>query len=97
VQNVEIYGNTLEDNFRAITYFIYCGVLATGRNIDLQNNWTHDNSIRVGTQSGAFATGMSDTSDCSATQVNTYHNGSKNLRFTHNTYYVPDVNGWYWL
>jgi parallel beta-helix repeat protein len=95
-QNAEIYGNTLEDNFRAITYFIYCGALV-GRDIDLQNNWTHDNSIRVGTQSGAFATGMSYTADCTPTQVTTYHNGSKNLRFTHNTYFVPDVGGWYWL
>ena len=95
-QNAEIFGNMLEDHFRAITYFIYCGALA-GRDIDLQNNWTHDNSIRVGTQSGAFATGMSYTADCTPTQVTAYHNGSKNLRFTHNTYYVLDVGGWYWL
>jgi parallel beta-helix repeat protein len=95
-QNAEIYGNTLEDNFRAITYFIDCAALLA-QDIDLRDNWTHDNSIRVGTQSGAFATGMSYTSACSATQVTTYHSGSKNLRFTRNTYYVPDVNGWYWL
>jgi len=95
-QNSEISGNTLEDNFRAITYFVYCGALV-GRDIDLQNNWTHDNSIRVGTQSGAFATGISYTSDCTATQIAIYHNGSKNLRFTHNTYHVPDVSGWWWL
>jgi parallel beta-helix repeat protein len=95
-QNAEIYGNTLEDNFRAITYFVNCGGMV-GRDIDLQNNSAHDNSIRVGTQSGAFATGLSYTADCTATQVTTYHNGSKNLRFTHNTYYVPNVGGWYWL
>jgi hypothetical protein len=40
---------------------------------------------------------MSYTSDCSPTQITTYHNGSKNLRFSSNTYYVPDVNGWWWL
>jgi len=95
-QNADIYGNTLEDNFRAITYFVNCGGMV-GRTIDLQNNSAHDNSIRVGTQSGAFATGMSYTGDCSATQVNTYHSGAKNLRFTHNTYDVPDAGGWYWL
>jgi parallel beta-helix repeat protein len=95
-QNAEIHGNTLENNFRAITYFINCGALV-GRDIDLQNNSAHDNSIRVGTQSGAFATGISYTSDCSPTQVTTYHNGSKNNRFTRNTYYVPDVGGWWWL
>ena len=80
-QNAEIYGNTLESNFRAITYFINCGALV-GRDIDLQNDWAHDNSIRVGTQSGAFATGMSYTNDCTS---------------THNTYYVSDVNAWWWL
>jgi parallel beta-helix repeat protein len=95
-QSVEIYGNTLENNFRAITYFINCGALV-GRDIDLQNVSARDNTIRVGTQSGAFATGMSYTGDCTPTQVTTYHNGSKNLRFTHNTYYVPSVNAWYWL
>ena len=95
-QNGEIYGNTVESNFRAITYFVNCGAIP-GRNIDLANNWAHDNSIRVGTQSGAFATGMSYTADCTAAQVTAYHNGSKNLRFSHNTYYVPDVNGWWWL
>jgi hypothetical protein len=44
-----------------------------------------------------FATGMSYTSDCTPTQITAYHNGSKNLRFTHNTYYVPNVSGWYWI
>ena len=95
-QNSEIYGNTLENNFRAITYFVDCGAMV-GRTIDLQNNWAHDNIIRVGTQSGAFATGMSYTADCTPTQVTTYHSGAKNLRFSHNTYYVPDVGGWFWL
>ena len=52
--------NTVEDNFRAITYFVNCGGMV-GRTIDLQNNSAHDNIIRVGTQSGAFATGMSYT------------------------------------
>jgi parallel beta-helix repeat protein len=95
-QNAEIYGNTLEHNFRAITYFVNCGVMV-GRDIDLRNNWAHDNRIRVGTQSGAFATGMSYTADCTSAQVNLYHSGAKNLRFSHNTYYVPDVGGWWWL
>jgi len=95
-QNADIYGNTVENNFRAITYFVNCGGMV-GRDIDLQNNSAHDNSIFVGTQSGAFATGMSYTGDCTATQVTTYHSGAKNLRFSHNTYDVPDAGGWYWL
>jgi hypothetical protein len=39
---------------------------------------------------------MSYTSDCTSAQLDAFHNGSKNLRFTHNTYYVPNLNGWYW-
>ncbi len=95
-QNAQIYSNTLEDNFRAITYFVNCGGMV-GRDIDLQNNSAYGNSIRVGTQSGAFATGMSYTGDCSSTQVNTYFSGAKNLRFSQNSYDVPDAGGWYWL
>jgi len=95
-QNAEIYGNALENNFRAITYFVNCGAMV-GRTIDLQNNWAHDNIIRVGAESGVFATGISYTADCTPAQVATYHSGAKNLRFSHNTYYVPDVGGWYWL
>jgi parallel beta-helix repeat protein len=95
-KNAEIYGNTVENNFRAITYFINCGGMV-GRTIDLQNNWAHNNIIRVGTQSGAFATGLSYTSDCSPAQVTLYHSSTKNNRFSSNTYYVPDVNGWLWL
>ena len=95
-QNADIYNNTVENNFRGIVYFVNCGGMV-GRTIDLQNNWAHNNTIRVGTQSGAFANGLSYTSDCSAAQVTLYHSGAKNLRFTSNTYYVPDVNGWWWL
>ena len=61
------------------------------------NNSAHDNTIRVGTQSGVFATGFSYTSDCTSTQVAAYLNGSKNLTFSRNTYYVPSLTGWYWL
>ena len=96
-QNAEIYNNTLENNFRSITYFVNCGATADGRNLDLMNNSAHDNTIRVGTQSGVFATGFSYTSDCTSTQVAAYLNGSKNLTFSRNTYYVPSVTGWYWL
>ena len=35
--------------------------------------------------------------DCTPAQVTLYHSGAKNLRFTSNTYDVPDVNGWWWL
>jgi parallel beta-helix repeat protein len=96
-QSVEIYGNTLENNFRGITYFLNCGGMAGRSDVDLRNNSAHDNTIRVSTQQYAFATGFSYTSDCTSTQVNTYTSGSKNLTFSKNAYYVPSLDGWYWL
>jgi parallel beta-helix repeat protein len=97
-QNAQIYGNTLDNNFRAITYFVDCGAAADPtRTIDLANNAAHDNSIRVGAQPGAFASGFSYTASCTATQVARYTDGSKNLTFSHNTYYVPSISGWYWF
>jgi hypothetical protein len=81
-QNSEIHGNTLEADFRAITCFLDCGTMV-GRTIDLHKHRAHDNTIRVGKQSGAFAIGMSYTSDCTSTQLTTYHGGAKNLRFSH--------------
>ena len=30
-QNAEIYNNTLEDNFRGITYFVNCALVGDGR------------------------------------------------------------------
>ena len=96
-QNAEIYNNTLEDNFRGITYFVNCALVGDGRNLDLMNNSAYDNAIRVGTQSGAFATGFSYTDDCTSTQLASYLDGSKNLTFSRNTYDVPSLTGRYWL
>ena len=91
-QNVQIYNNTIEDNFRAITYFLNCGALPEGR--DLKNNSAYDNTIRVGRQSGALASSFSYTAGCTATQVAAYRDGSKNLTFARNTYTVPVLSGW---
>ena len=97
-QNAQIYSNTLENNFRAITYFVDCGAVADPtRSLDLANNVAHDNSIRVGPQAGAFGSGFSYTASCTSAQVATYTGGSKNLTFSHNTYSVPSVGGWYWF
>jgi parallel beta-helix repeat protein len=96
-QNVQIYNNTFENNFRSITYFVNCANLGDARNLDLMNNSAHDNTIRVGTQSGVFATGFSYTAGCTSTQLAPYLNGSKNLTFSRNTYYVPSLTGWYWV
>ena len=92
-QNAQIYNNTLENNFRSIVYFVNCGATADGRNLDLRNNSAWDNAIRIGTQSGAFGNGFSYTSDCTSTQVAAYLNGSKNLTFSRNTYYMPSLTG----
>ena len=60
---------------------------------DLTNNTAHDNTITVGTQSGAFASGFSYAGRAPSTQLAPYLNGSKNLTFSRNTYYVPGLTG----
>ena len=84
-KNVQIYNNTLEHNFRGITYFLNCASVGGPTNFDLTNNTARDNTITVGTQSGAFASVFSYSS-CTSTQVAAYLNGSKNLTFSHNRY-----------
>ena len=97
--NVESYGNLLEDNFRGIQYFLNCGVIGVqpypgSLYHDLANNYAHDNTVRVGTGGGAYATLMSHTGTCDITP---YLNGSKGLRFDVNHYMVPSLSGAYWL
>jgi parallel beta-helix repeat protein len=94
-QNVQIYGNTLENNFRSILYFLNC-YTATGQGFDLRNNTAHDNTIIVGTQNGVIANGFS-YGGCTSTQVAPYAAGLKGLTFSRNTYRVPSLSGWYWI
>ena len=97
-KNTDIYGNTLQDNFRAIQYFLNCSAVGGGTlNYDLSNNSSHDNTVRVGNTSGAFANGFGYLSSCTSTQVAPYLSGSKNLTFSRNTYYVPSLTTKYWL
>jgi parallel beta-helix repeat protein len=103
-QNTQIYSNTLESNFRGITYHLNCGLLATrrfislvGLVIDLKDNSARDNTIRVGTATGALANGFGFTPDCSSSLIGTYLSGSKNLVFGHNAYYVPSTTSQYWV
>jgi parallel beta-helix repeat protein len=103
-QNVQIYSNTLEANFGGIGYFLNCDSLSLGE--DVKNNAAYDNTVVVGTQSYAYASGVSYTySSCTATQLAPYLNGSKNLTFSRNAYRVPSLSydryflwpGWkYW-
>ena len=92
-QNAQIYNNTLEGNFSSIQYFLNCASLALGE--DVKNNAAYDNTVVVGTQSYAAASGFSYLSSCSATQLAAYLNGSKNLTFSRNTYRVPSLSGRY--
>jgi parallel beta-helix repeat protein len=98
-KNTQIYNNTLDNNFRGITYFVNCPAVGGGAiGWDLTNDASHDNIIIVGTQSGALATNFSFTS-CTAQQLAAYQNGSKNLTFSHNSYDVPLPSTgqyWYW-
>jgi parallel beta-helix repeat protein len=103
-QNAQIYSNTLEANFGGIGYFLNCDSLSLGE--DVKNNAAYDNTVVVGTQSYAYASGLSYTfSSCTATQLAPYLNGSKNLTFSRNAYRVPSLSynryflwpGWkYW-
>ncbi len=95
-RDMQIYNNTLDSNFRGITYFLNCPSLAQSTSFDLANNAAYDNTIIVGTQGGAIATGFSYAS-CTSTQLAPYLNGSKNLTFSRNTYRVPSLANWYWL
>jgi parallel beta-helix repeat protein len=97
-KNMQVYNNTLENNFRGIQYFINCAAIGQGKiGFDLVNVSSYDNSITVGTESGAWANFLSYSGDCTLTQLAPYLNGSKNLTFSHNTYRVPSLANWYWL
>jgi parallel beta-helix repeat protein len=98
--NVEVYNNTLIDNFRGINFFINCDVLASHPEIinepfDLQNVSAHDNTIVVGTRPGSWANAFSQ-SNCTSTQWSPYLFGSKSLTFSRNAYYVPILSSGYW-
>ena len=99
---VEIYGNTLEDNFRGINYFVDCSAVGAssggeiGEEVYMQDVSAHDNTITVGSRAGAWASALSYTA-CTSAQLAPYLNGSKNLTFTNNIYLVPDVSAGWWV
>ena len=96
-KNVEIYGNTLDDNFRGIQYLLNCGAVGRGGiGFDLIHIDAVDNVVNVGTGNGAPANGFVYLANCPATQVAPYLIGTKNLRFDRNHYKVPSP-GRYWM
>jgi hypothetical protein len=95
-QNTQIYSNTLEANFGGIGYFLNCDSLSLGE--DVKNNAAYDNTVVVGTQTYAYASGLSYTySSCTSTQLAAYLNGSKNLTFSRNAYVVPSLSNRYFF
>ena len=96
-KDVEIYMNSVEDNFRGIQYFVDCSRVGGGAiGWDLANDLAHDNLVSVGGASGSYASGLS-LSACAPTQFAAYVNGSKRLLFANNRYSVPSTGGSYWL
>jgi hypothetical protein len=97
-KDVEIYMNSLEDNFRGIQYYVDCGRVGGGAiGWDLANDLAHDNLVSVSGASGSYASGLSLSSECAPTQFAAYVNGSKRLQFADNRYSVPSIIGYYWL
>lgn len=99
-KDADIYNNTLEGNFRGITYFLNCPSIGGGViGFDLANNSAHDNRIVVDSRSGALASAFSYTGSCTSTQLAPYQNGLKNITFSHNNYDVPlpDTGAYWWL
>ena len=98
-KRVEVYENVLEDNWRGIQYFLNCSALGGGKiGFDLAENITHDNTIRVGTRSGSYASLFSYQGICLPATVVPYANGSKSNLFQSNTYAVPVLGApvWNW-
>ena len=99
--NLEVYGNTFEDNWRGMTYFVNCSVIDSpggrwiGERVYMQNVSAHDNLIRVGSRAGSMASAFNYTA-CTQSQLDAYK-ASMSLTFTRNAYQVPDVTGQYWL
>jgi parallel beta-helix repeat protein len=99
--DVDIYENTLEDNFRSITYLVYGPVLTQptelGETFALQNVSAHDNVISLGVRTGSLMTGLTSVS-LDATAFAPYVNGAHNLTFTNNTYRLPVLGAdpWFW-
>jgi parallel beta-helix repeat protein len=94
-QGIEAYSNTMVGNFRAIQYFVNCTALPAG--LDLANNSVHDNSVTVGTESGALANTLTYISSCTSTQIAPYLSGSKNNQFLRNNYSVPSLTTPYFV
>lgn len=93
-KGTDIAANVLEDNFRAITYFVNCDVFRL-YGLDLANNTAHDNSIRIPATSGALANQLTHNAGCA--DPTPWTSGAKNNRFDRNQYVVPSLTARYWV
>jgi parallel beta-helix repeat protein len=93
-QDLNVYGNTVQDNFRGIQVFLNCDALVDG--FDLKNNSIHDNAVRVpSSPSRSYGVMLSHVGSCSLTA---YSDRSKNNTYVGNAYTVPNTfgNWFYW-
>jgi nitrous oxidase accessory protein NosD len=97
--DVDVYSNTLEDNFRGIQFNVDGARVGLGGEagviFDLQNNTVHHNTVRVGTRSGSLANTFFYQRMDSA-QLQPYLDGTKNNTFTNNQYSVPNLTESWW-
>jgi hypothetical protein len=101
--DVQVYGNYIEDSFRAIQAMVNgpavgshsCGWIHT--HCALENVSVRDNTIVVSSRSGARISGLGSFMMDAATLA-TYTDGSHNITFTNNHYMLPDLAlwGWFW-
>jgi parallel beta-helix repeat protein len=102
-RDVEIYGNTLADNWRGVNLFVSCqavrmtyaGMMPGG--FDLRNNLVRNNTVKAGTRSGSLVSSLSADGTCTASEGDVYYNGSKNNLFRDNRYLVPSTTAALWL
>jgi parallel beta-helix repeat protein len=103
----ELSGNILEDNFRGITFFVYCGAVGFnyyGREdaalgpADLTNNIASGNttSITAKAPAGSIAALFSYTT-CTTTQHAPYLSNTKANRYQGNRYSVSGDGWWFWV
>src|SRR5262249_28214776 len=100
-RDIEMYRNTLEDNFRGIQYFLNCDAVGfpypTSIGFDLSNDDAHDNVIKVSDVTEVMASNVGYLGSCSSTFVAPYLTGQKGLVYRNNHYYVPTTTGAWWF
>lgn len=105
-RDVQIFGNTVEENFRDINLFVQCAAVRpagffypTQIEWDLRNVSVHDNAIKVGGPEFTVWGPSFSSTGCTAEELARYaapHN-VKNNRFQDNTYTVRSAGGMWWF